>query len=683
MGQNPGDGNSENPGVKVNLTDEHRDQISAPLPRHQHELTDAAFLAEFDPELPAFADVATALSDGDLHKAKDALVKHFRERRSPRWVHDLRATTEPTDALFHLWPPRFVVNREDLLQRANLICANRFTITDGMVMDFGPQLDWVTPETRALIVPGNAFKCCHWLHDLARAWVVTRDSRYATKWSELIERWLQDFPMFLDGDFTGEEMIFNRHYGEKSMPTGQRLFCWLSCLYTGIPFAPEVAVETAFQFIKALWYNGAVYQHFEASPFLTHNHHIMRTVNVPACMALAFPETPRFVGLLALARDRMSRHVRESFLPDGGYTERSSSYAQITVCMFLAPLALARLNAVDLADEDTIARVRRAAELYASTVLPTGDLPPCGDGTATGPDCNAASLYLAALVCESGLAATVLHRTGLAALLPPALRPNPTATELPRHCRYPNWGIAVLRSDWGTDASALAINIPDGENPNRSHSHDDSLSCSLVVRGRQIIAVPANELYLYVHAAEWTGTSHHAYLYSSLSKNVVLPFGRPRLDPNQDQADWGTGTPAAQSCLRETGEGAELRARTGVSGVDWERHVTLTGEGWTIRDRLIRAVTAETEVPHILQWLFHYGVNVARTDDGALAEDGHVRVRLTIVADTPWKATLTRNADWLKPNGGRAGEAAPWLLRIHFGAGAADATITTSFTPEP
>lgn len=663
-------------------TAEHARQVSTTLPRHQHELDDGAFLAEFDPTLPELAAVTGALADGDLQRAKLALVEHFRDRRAPRWIFDLRAAENPSDAFFLLWPARVETDRMALLRRADLTCANCLTVAEGVVLDFGPELDWVTPETRSLIVPGNCFKCCHWLRDVAFAWSLTRDPRYAGKWSELVRRWLQDFPMMLDDSFTGEQMIFNQHFGEKSMPTGQRLFCWLSCLYTGIPFAPEVDSETAFQFIKAIWYNGGVYQYFENSPFLAHNHHIMRTVNVPACMALAFPETPRFAGMTALAHDRMKRHVHESFLPDGSYVERSSSYAQVTVCMFLAPLALARLNGIDLADADTVARVRCAAEFYASTVLPTGHMPPCGDGRSTDPQAVAGALALAARACDSEIAAAVLHRTGLVNLLSAVLRPDPSPVDLPRHCHRPGWGIAVLRTGWDTNASALSMNIPDGTNKHRSHAHDDALSCSLVVRGRSIIAVPADELYIHVNAKPWADTRHHTYLYSSLGKNVVLPSGQPRLDPFKQRVGWMTDTPAVESYLTETASGAELTARAKVLNVDWKRQVTLDGETWTVRDHLARAAAAEPDEPHVLQWHFGYGVEVVQTPDGAVAEDGHVKVRLTFEADTLWEADLERNIDWLKPNGARTGQPAPWLLRVHFGAGATDAVVTTCFMPQ-
>jgi len=74
---------------------------ASPLPRHQHALEDAAFLAEFDLTLPG-------LAAGRLNTARAALVEHFRHRRSPRWVMDLRAHAEPIEVLFHVWIPRVI-----------------------------------------------------------------------------------------------------------------------------------------------------------------------------------------------------------------------------------------------------------------------------------------------------------------------------------------------------------------------------------------------------------------------------------------------------------------------------------------------------------------------------------------------------------------------------------------------
>lgn len=644
------------------------------LPRHQHDFTDEAFLAEF-------TGGQIDLSGDDMESARLKVVEHFRDRLKPRWVFDLRSETAPSEEMFHLWPPKVMGDTAQIIERAALAGENRLTMTEGMVLDFGPGLDWVTPETRSLIVPGNIFKCSHWLRDVAFAWAITRDPRHAETWGRLMERWLRDFPMMLDDDFTGEKMIFNQHYGEKSMPTGQRLYNWLSCLYTGIPFAPEVPTETAFQFIKALWYNGAVYQHFEASPFQQHNHHIMRTVNIPACMAIMFPETPRFRGLMAMARDRLSQHVRKSFLTDDGYAERSSSYAQVTVAMFMAPMALARINGIELADADALDQLHRAGDFIASLILPTGTLPPCGDG-GSNPVVTAASLYVTVLATGSSTAAGALAATPLASIIPSALRLKDPVKEPPKHCRYPHWGMGVLRTGWGPEESALTMSIPDGRNTNHSHAHDDALACSLILRGREIIAVPADELYLYVNSAEWWDTPHHNYLYSSLGKNVVLPLGRPRVDPEKEHAAFCLDTPPVTSVLTSDEECATLRAETTVNGVRWEREAALDKDVGTVRDRLTRPDDCDREVAHILQWHFQYGVEVEQTDDGVIADDGVIRVRVRLSTDSPLSKTLVRNEEWLKPNTGRADQPAPWLLSVSFGEGATESTITTQFTIE-
>jgi hypothetical protein len=646
------------------------------LPRHQTEFSDTDFLAEFDLSWRSLAGVKRALADSDIEAARRALVQHFRDRRTPHWIFDLRDGRRGSVA--HLWPATLRCDRDAGLARAHLALANRLQLGPDMALDFGPRLDWCGEDTRSLQVPGNCFKCCHFLRDLAVAHAATRKAVYAEKFAELVARWLVDWPFELDADFTGEQMIFSQYYGEKSMPTGQRLFNWATCLYSGIAFAPQVPQSVTFGLLKAMWFASAAYAHFQRSVFGCNNHHIMRTCNVPAVMAMFFPETPRLQELLTLARTNLAEHAEHSFLSDGGYLERSSAYGAVTVEMFLAPLAIAKLNRVRLMSRSHQAIVRRAVELLGLTALPSGHLPPVGDGTPPPPERTASLLGLARVACGGEIAATIIRRLHLGRYLLPDLRPSRDegAAALSRAARFPATGIAVIRSGWSPRATALSMTIPDAENQSVGHAHDDALSFCLEVAGRPFIWLPANELYLHVNAPQHRGQPARGYSYSSLAKNVVLVGGQPAAGPEELADAWGVPTPAVTSNL-EVGPSQTVLAAsyTAADGTGVSRQATFgRRRGWRLDDR----VTGTGKRRHLALCHFDYGVEVSPLDDGVLAERDGVQLRIQLTTDSKMALRLRRNRKWLSPNLARRDQPYPWVLEIRFG-GDGDDTLAWTF----
>ena len=101
-------------------------------------------------------------------------MNHFRKRRSPRWLCDLRDGRR--GEVRHLWPPVLRPDIEDFTTRADHALRNILVMSPGMELRFGRDLDWVTPDTLSLYVPGNIFKCCPFMRDLAIAHAASRES---------------------------------------------------------------------------------------------------------------------------------------------------------------------------------------------------------------------------------------------------------------------------------------------------------------------------------------------------------------------------------------------------------------------------------------------------------------------------------------------------------------------------
>ena len=665
-----------------------------PLPRSQTEFTDAEFLAEFDLTRRGLSRVRKHLDAGDLPGARAALVEHFRTRGKPRWLFDLRGGG--TGRVSHLWEPELLCRAGDYLHKADFALSNRFVVAEGIELEFGPDLDWVTPETRSLIGPGNLFKCCNFLRHLAVAHAATGKVAYARKFADLAARWVSDRPLKLDRSFTGEAMVFSRYYGEKSMPTGHRLFNWITCLQSGILFAPAVPADTAFAFIKALWFAAAAYQHFERSPYQPtgprtgrtykvtgimgahSNHHLMRTGNVPAVMGMFFPETPRLQVLVDLARKNLALHAEGSFLSDGGYRERSTYYAAAVLGMFLAPLTIAKLNGVRLLDRDGVDVIRRASEQMAQIVLPSGHLPPVGDGSPPEGPYVASVLGLADFACGSHVCATVLRRTGLNRHLPASLRPSQARANirLPTAIRYPVTGIGIIRDSWRRRASAMTMNIADSENVYAGHAHDDALSVSFVVAEMRFLWLPASELYAHVNAKRYFGNESRGYLYSELSKNVVLIESELRQRLQALASSWGARTIPIDSGLDRSGRGVRLFGSVSNhgGGARWSREIAQCNKEWTIRDCVQGGGSGRRR--HTALFHFAYGVELRQVREGFIAARDGVRVRIQFSGEHLGAIRMRRNVKWLRPNAHRKGEPAPWLLEVRFGGSDDDSLVT-------
>ncbi|MDE3000299.1 MAG: heparinase II/III family protein [Gemmatimonadota bacterium] len=648
------------------------------LPRNIEQFTDRDFLIEFDGSSAELRRATTLAEKGDLNAARTALVNHFRNRQTPRWPFDLRDGRN--GEMGHLWPPVLKPDIEDFKERADLALRNILVMSPGLELRFGRDLDWVTPDTISLFVPGNTFKCCHFMRDLAIAHAASREGAYAEKFAEFAARWVTDWPFRLDPDFTGEDIVFCRSTGEKSMPSGHRLFNWITCIQSGILFAREVPVETAFALIKAMWYTCASYVHFEESRYARNNHHIMRTCNVPAVMAMYFPETPRLQRLLTLARRNLKRHAAGSFLSDGCYVERSGSYAMVTLEMFLAPLLIAKLNRVRLMDAADSAVIRRAIEQIALTVLPSGQLPPVGDGAPPGASATAGLLGLACFALDSAICAEVLHRMGLNGHLPSLLQappPKPPAS-LPSAVRLPATGIAVLRGSWKPDAAAITLNVPDGECDVTGHAHDDSLAVTFLARGAPILWLPSNELYVHVNGPRYRGKPERGYPYSDLSKSVVLLHGRPRSRPEAMADVWGVAAASVESSLQAGAESVLTGTLTTADGVTWSREIRLgPDDEWALTD----SVRSKSRKFHRALFHFDYGVEVSGSGAGFRAVRGDAAVGIDFVSNRLGKTRLRRNVSWLRPNAHRRGQPAPWLLEVPFG-GSGEAVLETRFSIE-
>jgi hypothetical protein len=659
-----------------------RPRSQPPIPRDERTVTDETFLGTLDPDLPGLTSIHRAMETGDLSTARIALVEHFRRRRAPRWFFDRRVGGRGP-----IQPPWAEGTGAAVLARADALLDNRFCLLGDLAWDFGSGLNWYNTEMRGLGSAPSQLKRCNWMRDLALAWRQTRRPEYAGKLAQLIDCWLADWPLVVDEDFGPDDAIFCRGDSHKAMPTAFRVISWLDVLYSGVLFAPQVPVNTTFSLLKSMWFTALQYRRYVGSQYRPANHHLWERGTAPFVFGTMLPEFPEVAVLADQGRPVVCRHAGGSFLADGTYEERSTSYTMAALRMFAIPERLARLNRAALLDRSGRAVLRRCGETLASLVLPDGSLPDIGDGRPSAG--VAAMLGTMATVFGGRASGRVCRSLGLlsqvtgedrTALRLPSRRPLPAVSHLPAS------GYFVARDNWRPDASAMSFSVP-GPGIIYNHAHDDPLHLQILVRGVPIIGTPLTELYSYLNQDRMFGTRRRGHFFAMSSHNLVLVHGRPARSEESlaPRTSWGAVPIPVDLRRRRLPDGVRaVGSHTGYPGYHLARSVTFRhGKGWEIVDR-VSVGEPEAGAPaqragtrtHLARWHFEYGVEVSAEDGEYVARRGGVGLRISVEGPGKVAPRLYRDENWLGRNPLRPGAPAPWMLDVRFGRGG-DAELTT------
>ena len=638
----------------------------ARLPRDERTFSDVDFLGMLDLRRRGLGAVRRALARGHLPAARAAAVEYFRTRRTPKWSFDLRDGRRGGPQCAWVSPPtpdsRGRYNRA-VTARADEVCRHALRLAADLPHDFGPGLGWRTKQMRGLLADASILKRCNWMRDLAAAHARTRNGKYAAKFDHLLNRWLDDWPLVVDEDFNPAGAILHAADGHKAMPTAFRVISWLDCLYCGVPFAPQVAIDTAFRLIKSTVFTALQYRRYAPSPYRPANHHLWERGTAPFVFGVMFPEFPELAKMVAQGRPVIKRHLRHSFLPDGGYEERTTSYTYAALKMFTLPLWLARLNRVPLLSRKETGVLRRCGDNLALLTLPHGHWADVGDGMQ---HVGRVSEMLSESVrlFRSPTALAVGASLGLAGRLDREARPALKAAagqRLPLVVHQPDSGYFVARDAWSARASAMALSVPHGGIFN--HAHDDAMSLQLVVRGEPIIGTPLSELYHVVNTRPYVRRLVRQQFYDAASHNVVL-VGGPRKLSTPDRPTWGVVPEPVTTRWTETGDSVRVSCcQERATGATVVREVLFRHRrGWTVRDGVAGVPGARC----VARWHFEYGVAVTREGRLFLAQAGQAVLAVGCTSDGPIQTRLYRDGRWLGKNPRRPGEPAPWALDVTF-----------------
>ncbi len=647
------------------------------IPSDERNVSDEEFLNALDPARRDLRAILKATEEGDLDTARDLLVAHFQNRKKPLWFFDHRAVRNGP-SVFASWDEG-TGQHIDPLRHVDALLENRFHLredNEALVWDFGPKLKWHTSEMRQLASTPYRLKRCAFFRHLAVAYLKTGKAKYAAKFAEFADRWLEDWPLIVSEEFNPDTALLTSVDGHDTMTTAYRWMSWMDCLYSGILFAPEVPTRTAFGMIKSLWFIAIQYRHYARSKYVPANHHLFERGTAPLLFGIMLPEFPEVDALVDQSKPVIAKHVDRSFHPDGSYEERSTSHAIFALDIFLLAYRLAKLNRVSVLSPSDRNRIKQCGEMVALLTLPDGSQPDIGDHRPLEPN-TARLLGMVANLANSRIASTVISKLKLKqACLDRADRQALKKTEhskLPLHVHYPDSGFFVSRSAWTRRANAMVISLPGPGIPN--HAHDDPLHVQLYVKGIPMIGSPISELYSYVNRNRLAQSQLiRGHFYAMTSHNLVLVGGEPLHPIRELIPSWGPEPTVVTADWRATASGVHVSgSHRGYPEHRVSREVSFHHRtGWEIKDQ----VMGQKGKPHILRWHFEYGVEAAMKDGILIAQREHAKIHMEVEESGRCKSRLYRDKRWLGKNPLRPGMPAPWVLDVRFGGAGDDWVVT-------
>jgi Heparinase II/III-like protein/Heparinase II/III N-terminus len=435
-----------------------------------------------------------------------------------------------------------------LIAAAEQTLAGRFDLLGYRGLSFGDPIDWhldAVSKRRAPVVHGSRLDLLdtasvgdgkvvwelnrhQWMVQLAQAYRLTGDERYATAFGGYVRAWLDANPVGWGINWTS------------SLEVALRLMAWtwaLSLLRRSPALTPEL-----FAWMSTSVRDHAAHVERYLSHYSSPNTHLTGEALGLFYAGTMFPEITAARRWRERGSAILVRELDRQILRDGVYFEQSTCYQRYTAEIALHFLILSARNggAVPTA---TVGRVQDMLDFLLTVRLPRGDAPRIGDSDGG---------WLLPLARRSaddlrgifGVAAAVFGRPDYAWaaggavpellwLLGPdgladfdSLRPAaPAASRASR--LFPEGGYAVMRSGWEPDGHQLIFDVgPLAGFGTGGHGHADLLSVQCAAFGEPFLADAGTGSYA---DAAWRrffrGTAAHSTV-SVDGEDQALPAGR-------------------------------------------------------------------------------------------------------------------------------------------------------------
>ena len=337
---------------------------------------------------------------------------------------------------------------------------------------------------------------------LGARYQATGDERYAAKWLELTNAWIDTVPLpFLTSDVLGRRVqnwIFAYRY------------------FVNLTGTPLLSPAFHLKFITSLHDQVSHLRH-NLTPARNH-----RTLELSAIFwaAAVFPELRPAAEWLDFARRELLANMQTDLLPDGVQCELSTDYHHIVLKNYLGVRRLAAMNGIPMppAMDDLLQRALEFA-LYAHK--PDGYIPALSDGD-TGS-------FLAFL--QQGY-----ELYGLEELRYGATQGREGRPPAQRSRAFRDSGYVVLRSGWGEGAEPYAderyLIFDCGPLGAGNHGHLDLLSFEMAAFGRSLIVDPGRYTYDESGDTNWRaifrGTGYHNTMQVDKKNQTRYQFHKNR-----------------------------------------------------------------------------------------------------------------------------------------------------------
>ncbi len=214
-----------------------------------------------------------------------------------------------------------------------------------------------------------------WTYDLVRAWIITRDDRYAAAFHRTLADWLESSPPFRGVHWAcGQESTIRAIallYAEANL--------------VGAPSSDEHAMARITSVLAAT--GERVADAIGHALSQRNNHGISEAVGLLALGARFRGTHPAAVHWASRGRRLLERLIREQFAPDGWYIQHSFNYLRVALDMCIVARRLLLASSIDFS-LDATERLRAATELLLAVIDPdTGSVPNHGhnDGAFVHP----------------------------------------------------------------------------------------------------------------------------------------------------------------------------------------------------------------------------------------------------------------------------------------------------------
>lgn len=202
-----------------------------------------------------------------------------------------------------------------------------------------------------------------WAYDLVRAWLITRDDRYAAAFHHLFAEWSESSPPFQGVHWgCGQEATIRAIallYAEANLATAP------SSDAHAMGRIASVLAATGERVVDAIGH--AVSQR--------NNHGISEAVGLLVIGARFRGTHPKAVAWASRGRRLLERLIAEQFAPDGWYVQHSFNYLRLALDMCVIAQRTLAASSIGLSDE-SLDRLRAATRLLLAVIDPESGVVP-------------------------------------------------------------------------------------------------------------------------------------------------------------------------------------------------------------------------------------------------------------------------------------------------------------------